>query len=99
MQLYFECGPSFILTKINDEEEAINDISFTTYHHNIFGDGGFTIGLNFKIGIDIIVTRSISLSFFVMFMKPNFKTFFNNIANNTKNYFLYNGYVGFKIVL
>jgi len=94
LQLYFEFGPSFFRTQPSEKYDT--DTGFATYYDSIYGSGGFTVGLNFKIGLDLFVTRGISLGMFLYFLEHTFSNFFANIQN--KDYILNNGYVGLELV-
>lgn len=97
LQLYFECGPSFIFTNPSDEYDSDND--FADYYDKIYGKRGFTVGLNFKIGLDIFVARSISIGAFLYFLEPSIQDFIAGIQNGRSDYIMSKGYVGLEIML
>jgi hypothetical protein len=96
LQLYFECGPSFFFTKPSDEYDY--DSSFAAYYDSIYGSGGFTVGLNFKLGLDIFLTRSISIGAFLYFIEPSFQAFIAGMQGNAGEYIMNNGYIAFELM-
>ncbi|MFN3411555.1 MAG: hypothetical protein ACK4YF_05305 [Exilispira sp.] len=97
LQLYFECGPSFFFTEPSEAYDY--DYDFAEYYDSIYGEGGFTVGLNFKIGLDIFVTRSISIGAFLYFLEPSIQDFIAGIQNGGSDYIMSKGYVGLEIML
>lgn len=94
LQLYFECGPSFFFTQVSD----VYDTGFQDYYDDIYGNGGFTVGLNFKIGLDLFLTRSISIGAFIYFLEPSFESFITGMQGNTSEYIMNRGYVGLELM-
>ncbi len=97
LQLYFECGPSFFFTQPSDEYDW--DQEFAQYYDSIYGEGGFTVGLNFKLGLDIFLTRSISIGAFLYFLEPSFQAFIAGMQGNASEYIMTKGYVGLELML
>jgi len=96
LQLYFECGPVFYLTQPSDAYDW--DYDFAEYYDSIYGSGGFTLGLNFKIGLDIFLTRSISIGAYIFFLEPSFQNFIAGMQGNAGEYIMNNGYVALEIM-
>ncbi|MEJ5274119.1 MAG: hypothetical protein WH035_08310 [Spirochaetota bacterium] len=94
LQLYFECGPSFFFTQPSDS----GDQDFLAYYNSIYGDGGFTVGLNFKLGLDLFLTRSISIGAFLYFLEPSFQEFIAGMSGNAGQYISTRGYVGLELM-
>lgn len=98
LQLYFECGPSFFFTKPN-EDAYDYDPDFAEYYDNIYGSGGFTVGLNFKIGLDLFLARGFSIGAFIYFLEPSFQAFIEGMQRNSSDYIMNRGYVGLELML
>jgi len=96
LQLYFECGPSFFFTQPGSGYDW--DQSFINYYDSIYGDGGFTVGLNFKLGLDLFLTRSISIGAFLYFLEPSFQDFIAGMSGNAGQYISTRGYVGLELM-
>lgn len=96
LQLYFEFGPSFFFTQPSEEYDAEPD--FAEYYDSIYGSGGFTVGLNFKIGLDIFLTRSISIGAFLYFIEPSIQDFIAGMQGNAGEYIMNKGYVALEIM-
>ncbi len=96
LQLYFECGPSFFFTQPSDEYGY--ESSFIEYYDSIYGSGGFTVGLNFKLGLDIFLTRSISIGAFLYFIEPSFQDFVAGMQGNAGEYIMTKGYVALELM-
>lgn len=97
LQLYFECGPSFFFTQPSDAYDW-DYYGFGVYYDSIYGDGGFTVGLNFKLGLDIFLTRSISIGAFLYFLEPSFASFAEGMSGNASEYIMSHGYVGLELM-
>ncbi|MBP8990598.1 MAG: hypothetical protein KBG82_01315, partial [Spirochaetes bacterium] len=79
LQLYFEMGPLIFFTTPSDEYDY--DPSFADYYDSIYG-GGFNMGLDFKLGLDIFITRSISLGMYFCFIEPTIADFVIGITSD-----------------
>ncbi len=97
LQLYFECGPSFFFTRPGPAADY--DAEWLAYYRSIYGEGGFTVGLNFKIGIDFFINRSISIGAFMYFLEPSFESFFEGMRTDTWDYIGNHGYLGIELMI
>ena len=96
LQLYFEMGPLIFFTTPSDEYDY--DPSFAYYYDSIYGGGGFNMGLDFKLGLDIFITRSISLGMYFCFIEPTIADFVTGITSDFSGYIRENGYVGLNLM-
>lgn len=96
LQLYFEMGPLIFFTTPSDEYDY--DSSFANYYNSIYGDGGLNMGLDFKLGLDIFITRSISLGMYFCFIEPTIADFVKGITSDFSGYIRENGYVGLNLM-
>lgn len=101
LQLYFEMGPLIFFTTPSDAQDPNSyeyDPSFADYYNRIYGDGGLNMGLDFKLGLDIFITRSISLGMYFCFIEPTIADFVTGITSDFSGYIRENGYVGLNLM-
>ena len=102
LQLYFEMGPLIFFTTPSDAHDPNSsdyDPSFAAYYNKIYGGGGgFNMGLDFKLGLDIFITRSISLGMYFCFIEPTIADFVKGITSDFSGYIRENGYVGLNLM-
>ena len=97
LQLYLEMGPLFFFT--TPSEYYDDDGSFADYYDGIYGGGGLNMGLDFKLGLDVFITRSISLGIYFCFIEPTIGDFVTGITSDFSGYIRDNGYVGLNLML
>jgi len=101
LQLYFEMGPLIFFTTPSDAHDPNSseyDAAFAHYYDSIYGGGGFNMGLDFKLGLDIFITRSISLGMYFCFIEPTIADFVIGITSDFSGYIRENGYVGLNLM-
>jgi len=101
LQLYFEMGPLIFFTTPSDAQDPNSyeyDPSFADYYNRKYGDGGLNMGLDFKLGLDIFITRSISLGMYFCFIEPTIADFVTGITSDFSGYIKERGYVGLNLM-
>jgi len=97
LQLYLEMGPLFFFTTPSEEYDY--DTSFAQYYNTTYGSGGLNMGLDFKLGLDVFITRSISLGIYFCFIEPTIGDFVTGITSDFSDYIREKGYVGLNLML